>query len=280
MTPAETTAPRVITFANEKGGTGKTTLAVHAAVGLAQAGHDVAALDLDIGQRSLSQYLDNRAAAAERSRMVRLVDHRCDGADDAHRQLAETLDALAVCDVVVIDTPGATTALCRAAIDLSDALVTPVNDSLVDISALAVIDTVRRTVKGPSPYTQMVWEANNTRVVDGRPPLEWIVVKNRVPHVHSRNQATVDYLLKELAWRLGFSVAPGLRERVIYRELFLHGLTVLDLANLDIPLNTPSHLAAEREIAGLIDMLAARTPALAARRTATDSGAVAEPPPS
>ena len=58
--------PHFITFANEKGGTGKSTTAVHSAVALAAQGRKVAALDLDTRQRTLGRHLDNRAATMKR----------------------------------------------------------------------------------------------------------------------------------------------------------------------------------------------------------------------
>ena len=59
-------SPHFIVFANEKGGTGKSTTAVHSAVALAAAGRRVAALDLDTRQRTLGRYLDNRADTMRR----------------------------------------------------------------------------------------------------------------------------------------------------------------------------------------------------------------------
>ena len=54
--------PHFIVFANEKGGTGKSTTAVHTAIALAASGHRVGALDLDQRQRTMTRYLENRDA--------------------------------------------------------------------------------------------------------------------------------------------------------------------------------------------------------------------------
>ena len=58
--------PHFIVFANEKGGTGKSTTAVHTAIALAASGHRVAALDLDSRQRTMTRYLENRDATVRR----------------------------------------------------------------------------------------------------------------------------------------------------------------------------------------------------------------------
>ena len=60
------TQPHFIVFANEKGGTGKSTTAVHTAIALAASGHRVAALDLDGRQRTMTRYLENRDATMRR----------------------------------------------------------------------------------------------------------------------------------------------------------------------------------------------------------------------
>ena len=50
---ASTQATRVIVVANEKGGSGKSTIAMHVAIALMKRGHRVATIDLDLRQRSL-----------------------------------------------------------------------------------------------------------------------------------------------------------------------------------------------------------------------------------
>src|SRR5581483_1446777 len=55
---------QVIVIGNEKGGSGKTTVAMHVAIALSVAGASVAALDLDLRQKSFTRYLENRAAWA------------------------------------------------------------------------------------------------------------------------------------------------------------------------------------------------------------------------
>ena len=134
-----------------------------------------------------------------------------------------------ICWAVVIDTPGNDSRLCRLAHACADALITPLNDSFVDIDVLARIDRDRREVIEPSPYTRMIDEQNRRRVAQGRAPLDWIVMRNRVAPLDSRNTREMAGLLVRLSARLGFRIESGLSERVVFRELFYHGLTLLDL---------------------------------------------------
>src|SRR5512132_2414920 len=99
--------PHFIVFANEKGGTGKSTTAVHTAIALAASGHRVAALDLDQRQRTMTRYLENRDATMRRldkqlafAAYEVLDDQSETGLDAAIERLSEQ------CDVLVIDTPG------------------------------------------------------------------------------------------------------------------------------------------------------------------------------
>jgi chromosome partitioning protein len=157
-------------------------------------------------------------------------------------------------DFLVIDTPGSASALARAGHEVADTLITPINDSFIDIDVLAQIDRDRRTVLAPSVYCKMVWECHNRRVVEERPPLDWIVVRNRLAHIDSRNMRDITALMEALALRLGFRMAPGFGERVVFRELFPSGLTVFDLPDrpgADSAAST-SHRAARAELENLL----------------------------
>src|SRR6266567_1006192 len=61
------TSPHVIVVGNEKGGSGKTTVAMHIAIALMKAGQRVATIDLDSRQKSLTHYIANRGAWAKRT---------------------------------------------------------------------------------------------------------------------------------------------------------------------------------------------------------------------
>ena len=232
--------PTVIVLGNEKGGTGKSTTAMHLAVALAEAGHKVACLDLDGRQATLTRYVTNRKAFAKKHalRVAMPAHHGVQRSEARDRREAEREETarfetalLGFKDrrFIVIDTPGSDSHLCRLAHACADALITPLNDSFVDIDVLARIDRDRREVIEPSPYTRMIDEQNQRRVAQGRAPLDWIVMRNRVAPLDTRNTREMAELLKRLSARLGFRIEPGLSERVVFRELFYHGLTLLDL---------------------------------------------------
>jgi chromosome partitioning protein len=131
-------------------------------------------------------------------------------------------------------------------------LITPLNDSFLDLDLLARIDADGRRVLAPSIYSQMVWEQRQHRAKQGLPPIDWVVMRNRLSHVNARNKRDVGQLLLQLAKRIGFRLAPGFGERVIFRELFPKGLTLLDLREkgAGVRLNM-SHLAARQEVRDL-----------------------------
>ncbi len=83
--------------------------------------------------------------------------------------------------------------------------------------------------------------------------MDWIVVRNRTGHVEARNMVRLQKALTEMARRVGFRVTQGLSERVIYRELFPSGLTLLDKGHLG-ELGT-SHLIARQELRSLVKAL-------------------------
>lgn len=254
---------RIITIGNEKGGSGKSTTAMHLVVGLMRSGRRVASLDLDARQRSLTRYFENRRAyAAARGLELPMPAHEAvaDGAASAEAtevRLAELLGRmLGESDVVVIDTPGSDSAVNRIAHSFADVLITPLNDSLVDLDVLARVDADRLRILGPSHYAEMVWEQKMRRAKRDGGSIDWIVMRNRLSSLDARNKRQVQTLLEELAKRIGFRTLPGLGERVVYRELFLTGLTMMDLREVDggADLNL-SHLAARQEVRSLIEAL-------------------------
>lgn len=257
--------PFVLVFANEKGGTGKSTLAFHTVVSLLQCGYTVGCIDADIRQATLTRYIENRESTALRGSaglllptLVRLSDDDADKTGDrikkskAVMRAREALAGFSGCDFVVIDTPGSANALTRFAVANADTLISPINDSYIDIDVIANLDMAKREVVGPSHFTRIVWEASNRRIAEGLPPTDWIVLRNRLTHINSRNKRDIADLMGKLAKRIGFRAAPGFGERTVYRELFHTGLTVLDQGSTaDAPLQ-PSHAAAAAEMAGLL----------------------------
>ena len=238
---------RVVVLGNEKGGAGKSTVAVHLSVALAHEGARVAVLDLDARQQSMAHFFANRArwigangAALPQPRALHEVSDR------------ETLDAAvatADCDVLVIDTPGADTELARLAHQRADLIVTPMNDSFVDFDVLGVVDPVSLALVRPSLYSETVWEARKIKAAERGRALDWVVLRNRLASSDPRNRRRVDERLTALSRRVGFRVLHGLGDRVIYRELFPFGLTVADLGPTVRPVPVSlGHVAARQEL--------------------------------
>ena len=243
--------PHFLVFANEKGGTGKSTTAVHAAVALAAAGRRVAAVDLDTRQRTLGRYLDNRTSSIGRLEK----DLPMPVYETFDPDKGETLDTLLgrmaeTADIVVIDTPGRDDPHARAAMLRADTLVTPINDSFVDLDLIGEVDPETYKVRRPSFYAELVWNSRTQRAKTTGNSVDWVLLRNRLQHIEAKNMRRVGNALDELSRRVGFRVIPGLGERVIYRELFPSGLTLLvlqQLGNVGI-----SHIAARQELREMI----------------------------
>jgi chromosome partitioning protein len=253
--------PHVIVFANEKGGTGKSTTAVHVAIALEARGARVSAFDLDHRQRTMGRYLDNRAETRKRSgrelAIPRHATHDGESADLFEAKLAELSDGA---DYLVIDTPGRDDPFARLAAQRADTLVTPMNDSFVDFDLIGQVDPETFKVTRPSFYSELIWDARKARAkVDGS-TIDWVVLRNRVQHIEARNMRRVSEALDQLAKRVGFRIIPGLGERVIYRELFPKGLTMLDSGAFgEMGL---AHVAARQELREMMNALALPEPAL------------------
>jgi chromosome partitioning protein len=247
-------SPHFLVFANEKGGTGKSTTAVHTAVALAAQGRRVAALDLDTRQRTLGRYLDNRAATMKRAG-VELPMPAYATFDPARGQsLDEALERLGEdADILVVDTPGRDDPHARAAMVRADTLVTPINDSFVDLDLIGEVDAETFRVRRPSFYAELVWNSRTQRAKTHGASVDWVVLRNRMQHLEARNMRRVGDALGELSRRVGFRVIPGLHERVIFRELFPKGLTLLDLHQIGQAGQVGvAHIAARQELREMI----------------------------
>lgn len=250
VTSRTAAGPHVIVLGNEKGGSGKSTTAVHVAMALATAGARLAVFDLDHRQRTTARYFENRDTWSKRQNLDLIsipVTVLEDGQEEALTDLVN-----ADLDVVVIDTPGRDSPIGRAAIALADTLITPINDSFVDFDLLGQVDPESYKVTRPSFYAELVWKARQARARRDGGTVDWIVIRNRLSTLDARNRKRVGGALDELARRIGFRIAPGLSERVIYRELFPRGLTLIDMAHVSASL---SHVAARAELRELMTSL-------------------------
>ena len=245
----------LIVLGNENGGSGKSTTAVHIAVALAHSGARVGVVDLDARQRTVARYLENRAAFAARRNLVLVqceVAVIADG-DNDDAELSNRLNAWRTLDYVVVDTPGRDSTLARAALPRADTLITPMNDSFVDFDLIGQVDPETYKVRRPSFFAEMVWDARKTRGKADGGTVDWVVLRNRLSSLEARNMRRVGDALGELSKRVGFRVVPGLLERVVYRELFPRGLTLLDVDALeDFSL---SHVAARAELRAMVTAL-------------------------
>ena len=259
----------VVVLGNEKGGSGKSTTALHIAVALLKAGQRVATIDLDSRQQSFTHYIDNRRAWAARVGIaLEAPTHYCVGRaegssleENEAQEFTKFSAAISAIehshDFVVIDTPGSDTYLMRLAHSMADTLVTPLNDSFLDFDVLATLDPTNFSVTGESHYAEMVREARRQRrLVDGR-LTDWIVVRNRLSTLTSRNKRLVGDGINELSKRMGFRCIEGFAERVVYREFFPRGLTALDDLDEETLGTRPnlSHLTAREEVVTLLNSL-------------------------
>ena len=258
----------VIVVGNEKGGAGKSTIAIHTAVGLLHAGAKVAVLDLDLRQQTMGHFFANRRQwlSANSAEAPMPIEHpvSSDGAALAKASDEEALarfeDAFAEAsegaDFVLIDTPGADTAISRCAHNLADLIVTPMNDSFVDFDMLGVVDPVTLELTRHSLYSETVWNSRKTRAAKDRKMIDWVVLRNRLAPTEARNRKRLDERVQALSRKVGFRVGPGLRDRVIYRELFPFGLTIADLSPAIRPVAMSlQHVAARQELRAVMTAL-------------------------
>jgi chromosome partitioning protein len=215
-------------------------------------GSRVAALDLDNRQRTMTRYLENRDATIRRLEKE-LPQARYQVLDDG-APLEEAITALSAdADVLVIDTPGRDDPLARQAILKADTLVTPMNDSFVDLDLIGQVHPENFKVTKPSFYAELIWNSRTQRAKQTGKSVDWVVLRNRLQHIDSHNLRRVGAALDELARRVGFRVIPGLGERVIYRELFPKGLTLLDFEQLgEVGLG---HITARQELREMVSGL-------------------------
>lgn len=241
----------IIVVGNEKGGSGKSTTTMHVATALARMGHRVGCLDLDVRQRSFARYLENRLSFMARENIALpspVMGQIGEGSDPLTPALTNLERD---CDFILLDCPGSHTRLSQMAHTLADTLITPMNDSFVDFDLLARLSPEGK-VLGPSIYAEMVWSARQMRGQAGAGAIDWLVLRNRLGTQAMHNKRKVGGALDTLSKRIGFRVAPGFSERVIFRELFPRGLTLLDLKDVGVDAMSMSNIAARQELRDLI----------------------------
>ncbi|MGC1503201.1 MAG: division plane positioning ATPase MipZ [Sulfitobacter sp.] len=257
----------IIVVGNEKGGAGKSTVSMHLATALARMGHRISGLDLDLRQRTFGRYIDNRRAFLKQTNLELPSPTLCELPEIEaaslkpgenvydHRLSAAVASMEPNNDFILIDCPGSHTRLSQVAHSLADTLITPLNDSFIDFDLLAHTDAMGDKITGPSVYSEMVWTARQLRAQAGLAPIDWVVVRNRLGAQRMVNKDKMEKAIKNLSKRIGFRIAPGFNERVIFRELFPRGLTLLDLKDIGVKQLNISNVAARQELRDLIKAL-------------------------
>lgn len=259
------TVGHIVVFGNEKGGCGKSTAAMHATVALMRLGYKVGTIDLDARQGTFTRYLSNRFKGIARDGSnqpmpIHMPIERSQADSLKSREDEESafffmaLEELTrECDFVVVDTPGSDSHLNRLAHRFADTLVTPVNDSMLDLDLIADLDPETLEVKGPSFYAKHVMQVREHRKIELGLPMRWVVMRNRISSLNLKSKRDIDSTLIKLSNDYGFRYLPGFSERVIFRDMFLKGLTLLDLEGAETGANmTASQLAARQEVRLLV----------------------------
>lgn len=258
--------PYVIVLGNEKGGTGKSTLSMHVITHLLRLGFKVGSIDVDARQGTLTRYLDHRLQTIQEKGFALSMplhypvlksthENQLEAEKDETDRLISCLKNLSACDFIVIDTPGSDSFLSRLAHSYAHTVVTPLNDSFIDLDMLAHICPKTGDVLRPSTYAEMVWEQKKRRLMRGdKAVFDWIVLRNRLSHLNAHNKEEMRKALEKLSTRIGFRSGQGFGERVIFRALFLSGVTLLDLKDMGIELSL-SHIAAKQELRLLLELL-------------------------
>lgn len=257
--------PYIIVLGNEKGGTGKSTVSMHVIISLLRMGFSVGSIDVDARQGTLSRYIENRKNTSEKmdsplplSTHIPLMpsthSSREASIKEDKQNLENAISQLLSHRFILIDTPGSDTPLSRAAHAVADTLITPLNDSFIDLDMLVRLKSDTLDIIRPSTYAEMVWDQKKQRAVRDQGSIEWFVLRNRLSSIIARNKQQMEDVIQALAKRIGFNYISGFGERVIFRELFLSGLTVLDLEQCKIPI-TLSHVSAKQELRNLVQLL-------------------------
>jgi chromosome partitioning protein len=257
----------VIVVGNEKGGSGKSTTAFHLAIYLLCAGHRVATIDVDSRQQTMTHYIRNRRLHGQETgrKLPNPLHYHLPSAwgdsvkanqqaefDVFRRAIGEVEDRV---DFLIIDTPGFDTNLTRLAHSMADTLVTPVNDSLIDINVLARVDPDTGVPIETSHYARLVQRARSERMALDGASIDWVLVRNRISMLGSRNTRQVHATLEAISTRFGCRLADGIAERVIFRSLFPSGTTVFDPLDEEGEAASVSHVSARQEYRNLVGAL-------------------------
>lgn len=268
VSDTQPTRAHIIVVGNAKGGSGKSTTCMHVIVSLLTLGYRVGAIDLDGKQKTLGRYIENREAFVAKRNLdlpmpaLKVIEpstkKNMDEAqsDERSRFVGALQELVYGNDFVIVDCPGADSFIAKLGHSFADTLLTPMNDSFIDLDLLAKVDEKTFDVERPSWYSEMVWEQRKRRALIDKHQIDWVVMRNRLSHTDAHNKRNIEQILDKLAKRISFRSVPGFGERVIFRELFLKGLTMLDLQAKGVGIKmSMSHVAARHEVRHLLKSL-------------------------
>lgn len=258
----------IIVIGNEKGGSGKTTTAMHLTISFLKLNFRCATIDLDYRQQSFTHYIENRKESCRKYGIELLTpnhytllpfdnDSKAECAIKDEENLKSLIDACsAENDFIIIDTPGNDTNLSRAAHKMANTVITPINDSFVDLDLIGNLKSDDLATKRPGIYSAMFWEAKMKRIREDKQEINWFVVRNRLSTLNAINKRRMSNALLKLSKKFGFKIAPGFCDRVIFKELFLDGFTLHDVGKVDKVRITPSMMSARMELTSFMNSLA------------------------
>jgi chromosome partitioning protein len=96
----------------------------------------------------------------------------------------------------VVDTPGRDDEIARLAILRADTLVTPMNDSFVDLDLIGQVHPENYKITKPSFYAELIWNSRTERAKTTGRSVDWVVLRNRLQHVDSHNLRRVGAALE------------------------------------------------------------------------------------
>ena len=253
---------KIIVFGNQKGGTGKSTLAMHLTISLLYQGYKVATVDVDAKQGTFTRYIENRVKTKQTNPDIPVPVHKAifgsasDSVRISHQEnlllFSDLINSLSEFDFIVIDTPGSNSDLSKVAHSFADIIITPMNESFIDLD-LIIKATPSQSVHTAS-YAEIVWNQKKARAIRDKGTIDWVILLNRMSNTDSRNKRELERILTLLSKRLGFRFIKGFKDRIIFKELFLSGLTLLDANTSQTKLNL-SHIAARQELKTLLKSL-------------------------
>ena len=257
--------PHVIVLGNEKGGTGKSTVSMHIVSYLLQKKYKVASIDVDARQGTLSRYINNRKIYKEQSKSdltipehIAILNSKKNSRDEAEsedkKNFDQTINRFMSYDFIVIDTPGNDTFLSRYAHAHADIVITPINDSFIDLDMLVRLEPQSKEIIKPSLYAENVWEQKKNKAIRNRGTIDWIVLRNRKNATPGKGRNSIERVLSALSKRIGFRLVSGFSERIIFRELFVEGMTLTDITPKTRKMKL-AHVAARQELTELMDAI-------------------------